>query len=170
MDIRIKQKGRFSMENNGIYREKSLDRIRTPEELNQYLRVTSPGVWMFLLAVVALLVGIFIWAYSGKLTTRVTCGSQVESGKVTVLVRKDDIGSVKVGQEIRINGIVGAVTNIDQTPFPVTDDMLEYLLYMGGLNKGEFVCSVTGSIQVDDGIYSADIITSSVSPFYFITN
>ena len=35
-----------------IFREKSLKRITSPEELGDYLRVTSPTVWMVLAAVI----------------------------------------------------------------------------------------------------------------------
>ena len=38
-----------------IFREKSLKRITSPEELGDYLRVTSPSVWMILAAVILLL-------------------------------------------------------------------------------------------------------------------
>ena len=29
-----------------LFREKNLERLESPEQLNDYLRVTSPGVWM----------------------------------------------------------------------------------------------------------------------------
>ena len=36
-----------------LFREKSLKAIESPEALNDYLRVTSPGVWLVLAAVIA---------------------------------------------------------------------------------------------------------------------
>ena len=36
-----------------IFREKSLKRITSPEELSDYLRVTSPSVWLVLAAVIS---------------------------------------------------------------------------------------------------------------------
>ena len=41
------------MEN--LFRKKSLDRISSPEELHDYLRVTSPSLWMVLAAIMVLL-------------------------------------------------------------------------------------------------------------------
>ena len=29
-----------------IFRKKSLDRISSPEQLNDYIRVANPGIWM----------------------------------------------------------------------------------------------------------------------------
>ena len=38
-----------------IYRQKRLDRISSPEALGDYLRVTSPAVWLILTAIILLL-------------------------------------------------------------------------------------------------------------------
>ena len=48
-----------------IFREKSLERVSSPEELNDYIRVTSPSVWLVLLATVLLLVGMLAWCVLG---------------------------------------------------------------------------------------------------------
>ena len=49
---------------NQIFRKKSVERVASPEQLNDYVRVANPGVWLALAAVLALLVGACIWAYS----------------------------------------------------------------------------------------------------------
>ena len=38
-----------------IFREKSLNKIASPEQMNDYIRVSSPSVWMVLTAVIVLL-------------------------------------------------------------------------------------------------------------------
>ena len=40
-----------------IFRKKSIDRISSPEALNDYLRVTTPTFWLILAAIILLLVG-----------------------------------------------------------------------------------------------------------------
>ena len=47
---------------NGLFRKKSMERISSPEELHDYMRVTSPRLWMILGAIVALLVGFIVYA------------------------------------------------------------------------------------------------------------
>ena len=44
-----------------IFRSETLKRISSPEQLTDYLRVTNPGIWVVLAAVLALLVGFFVW-------------------------------------------------------------------------------------------------------------
>ena len=48
-----------------LFREKSLERISSPEQLDDYIRVTTPSVWLVLIATVILLVGIIIWSFFG---------------------------------------------------------------------------------------------------------
>ena len=48
-----------------LFRKKSMDRISSPEELNDYIRVTTPSVWLVLTATVIILVGTLIWGAIG---------------------------------------------------------------------------------------------------------
>lgn len=48
-----------------IFRQKSIDRVSSPEQLNDYIRVTTPGVWLVLLALVILLLGMLAWSILG---------------------------------------------------------------------------------------------------------
>ena len=48
-----------------IFREKSIDRVSSPEQLNDYIRVTTPTVWLVLLALVILLLGMLAWSIFG---------------------------------------------------------------------------------------------------------
>lgn len=50
---------------NEIFRKKSIEKHSSPEQLNDYIRVTKPSVWIVLLAVIILLVGIMIWSLFG---------------------------------------------------------------------------------------------------------
>ena len=47
---------------NQLFRQKSIDRISSPEELHDYMRVTSPRLWMILGAIVVLLAGFIVYA------------------------------------------------------------------------------------------------------------
>lgn len=48
-------------EQNTIFRKKSLDRVSSPEQLNDYIKVATPGMWLILLAIVIFLVGMIVW-------------------------------------------------------------------------------------------------------------
>lgn len=52
---------------NSIFRKTSLERINSPEQLNDYIRVIRPGAWLVLGAVVLLLAGVLIWSLTGEI-------------------------------------------------------------------------------------------------------
>ena len=51
---------------NGLFRKSSVDRMNSPEQLNEYVRVVRPGVWIVLGAVALLLAGVVIWGVFGE--------------------------------------------------------------------------------------------------------
>ena len=58
-----------------IFRKKSLERISSPEELNDYIKVTSPPVWIILLAIVVILVGVLSWGVLGTVDQELADGT-----------------------------------------------------------------------------------------------
>lgn len=71
-----------------LYREKSLERISSPEQLNDYLRVTSPSVWIILAAIVILLAGLLVWSSVATIESYVSGTAEVKDGVMTI--RFDD--------------------------------------------------------------------------------
>ena len=47
--------------NQQLFRKSSIDRVSSPEQLNDYIKVTNPGVWLVLAAVIVLLMGACVW-------------------------------------------------------------------------------------------------------------
>ena len=50
-----------------IFRKSSIDRVSSPEQLNDYIRISNPSVWMVLAAVIVLLAGVCVWGIFGHL-------------------------------------------------------------------------------------------------------
>ena len=59
-----------------IFRQKSMERVSSPEELNDYIRVTTPSVWIVLAALVLLLVGLLSWSIFGRVTVQTENGTE----------------------------------------------------------------------------------------------
>ena len=55
-----------------LFRKNSMEQITSPEQLNDYLRVTSPAVWVVLVAVILLLAGFLVWASFANIDSYVT--------------------------------------------------------------------------------------------------
>ena len=48
-------------EQTSLFRKESVESIQSPEQLNDYMRVTNPSVWVVLIAVIVLLAGMLVW-------------------------------------------------------------------------------------------------------------
>ena len=62
------------MESKQIFRKKSIERVSSPEKLDDYIKVTTPSVWIILAATVALLAGMIIWGVFGKIEVNTPSG------------------------------------------------------------------------------------------------
>lgn len=71
----------------GIFRKVALDRLSSPDQLDQLLRVTNPTGWVALCAVAALLCAAVSWGLAGSIPVVVEGqGVVLEGGAVTELV------------------------------------------------------------------------------------
>ncbi len=128
-----------------LFRKKSLDRIASPEALNDYLKVTNPSTWMILGAIVVLLLGMIVWAFLGNLNTYVTGDAVASSGNVNALFIDEDAEYIREGQTIMIGEKSSNVREIAFDEF--------------GRAK------VEASMDVPDGEYRAKIVIEQITPF-----
>lgn len=153
-----------------IFRKSSIDRVSSPEQLNDYIRVSNPGVWMILAAVIVLLIGICVWGIFGRLETKIAAAGTCENGVLTCYVTEENAAKIKSGMTVNVDGNALSITNISAKPIAVNADMDEYLLYLGGFSEGDWLYEVTANAALSDGTYKAEIVTESVSPMSFILN
>ena len=99
-----------------IFRKKSLDRISSPEQLNDYIRVANPGIWMILAAVIILLAGVCVWGIFGHLDTKTETVGTAKAGKITCYIKETDIRNVKKGTPAYIDGKEYEIAEISETP------------------------------------------------------
>lgn len=156
--------------NEQLFRKKSVDRVSSPEQLNEYIRVSNPGVWMVLAAIVILLVGVCVWGVFGHLDTTLPTVAIAESGEMTVYVKEADIASVEKGMTVLIGDTECEITEISAQPVAVDGTFTDYALHVGGLQVGEWVYAVTVSGEFADGVHSAEIVIESVAPMSFVLN
>ena len=78
-------KRQFRKDKDGkkIFREKIMERVSSPEQLEDYIGVTSPGMWMVMGAVVLLLAGVCVWGIFGRLDTVIKAPAVVKDGTIT---------------------------------------------------------------------------------------
>lgn len=160
--------------NGQLFRKSSIQRISSPEQLDDYVKVSSLGVWMVLLAVIILLVGVCVWGIFGHLDTRLDSAGTCEDGGLTCYVRESDIEAVRkaagAGMELAVAGQSFQIVDIGTAPVAISQDADDYLLYLGGFHPGEWVYEVKAKTTLPDGIYEVFMITERISPMSFLLN
>lgn len=153
-----------------LFRKVSMDRISSPEQLNDYIHVSNPGIWMALSAVIALLVGVCVWGVFGHLESTVDTAGICESGVFTCYVTGEKVEQIMTGMTVHVDDTSFAVTGISTKPIAVSDGMDAYLQYLGGFTQGEWLYEITANAALADGIYPAQIVTESIAPISFLLN
>lgn len=120
----------------------------TPQGLDDYIHVTSPGTWIILLAVIVFLSGVCIWGMNGKLESIRTMPAQVENGTTVCYADSSTVVEIKEGMTVRIGTISGTVTAVSATPVKVTGDMDHYLLDQGDMQEGDWAYPVEAKVDV----------------------
>ena len=64
--------------NESIFRQKSLERISSPEEIDNYMKVTRSSLWLTLGVIVLLLAALILWSVTARIeATTVSDGQTV---------------------------------------------------------------------------------------------
>ncbi|MBQ1537235.1 MAG: hypothetical protein IIZ73_02800 [Ruminococcus sp.] len=135
-------------QNSGIFRKKSIERISSPEQLTDYLRVTNPGIWVLLAAVITLLGGLFAWSMTGSLETLADGVAVVEDGQAQIMVIDSGRGEIRSGMTVRVGGEEYSIATVE------SDDYGRTVAY--------------APIDKTDGRYDVKIVTESIHPIKFL--
>ncbi len=127
-----------------IFREKALEKISSPEQLNNYLKVTNPAVWMILAAVILLLGGLLAWSAVGELETTVDAVAYVENGTALITMSGSRVDS---GMTVRIGSHEYEIATVE---------------------RNEYMTAAQFPVTLADGKYDADIVVERISPIKFL--
>lgn len=131
-----------------LFRKKSIDRISSPEKLDEYLKVSTPHLWLVTLAVLVLLVGVLVWASVDTLETKINTVASIQDQTVEIVLTGSDAEKVKAGMTVRIG---------------TSEAIIEQVKY------DEFDRAIAiGSTDIEDGNYKAEIVVESIHPIRFL--
>lgn len=153
---------------NTLFRQSTLERLNSPEQLNDYIRVARPGVWLVLGAIVLLLTGVIVWGIFGTVSSTVTVGLQAENSTAVCYVSAEDAAQLSAGMPVSVAGKeAGRIASISTTPTRV--EAVSYALSLSGLTEEAYVCEVTvQGTGLADGVYRAEITLEQLHPASFV--
>ena len=131
-----------------IFRQESIDRISSPDELNDYLKVSTPNLWIALIASIILLIGCLVWACQDTLETKIETVASVSNHYAQIVLTGSDAEAVEEKMDVRIGDVT---TKIDHL---MVDDF-------------DRVIAVFDT-ELPDGNYKAQIILESIHPIQIL--
>ena len=131
-----------------VFRKKAMDRISSPEQLSEYLRVTTPGVWIVLASIVLLLTGILVWSAVGVLETTKEARAVVSDGKASVAVVSADDDELKTGMTLRVASEEYIISELEEDDYGRT--------------------VAIARVSLPDGTYDAKIVVEEIHPISFL--
>ncbi len=123
---------------NPIFRKKSLDRISSPEALDDYLRVTTPAIWLILTAVIMLLAGMLTWTHIASSDSFAAGRARVEKGEMYIKFDNE-----QVAQNVQS----GMIVNAGETQSRITSVSTD--------SSGQVVA--LAPTELADGFYAVDV-------------
>ena len=133
-------------EQQSIFRKKTLERISSPEQLTDYLRVTNPGIWVVLVAIILLLMGVLAWAAIGTLET--TTEAKVVVTNHTAQVVSSGTSTVKEGMILRVSAEETVIASVQTDEYGRTIGLTE--------------------LNLPDGSYDGTLVTDQTKPISFL--
>lgn len=135
-------------DNQTLFRKKAMARISSPEDLTSYLRVTSPGMWIVLAAVIALLVGVFAWSAVGTLETSVDATAIVQNHTAQIVAADQRADTIQAGMPLRIASQEFVIASVDYDEYGRATAYAE--------------------VSLPDGSYDATVVVEQTRPIEFL--
>lgn len=152
------------MQKNLLFRKKAMDKIASPEQLNDYLRGTNISLWLILGAVIILLSGFGIWGVFGRLETRVDVIAISWNGEIEAFVNEKDISGISVGQKVYVDGEEHKVLSISNEVVSAEAHFSNDMVHLERLTEQDmyYVLDLSGSLP--EGAYDAAIVKEEYPP------
>ena len=150
---------------NKLFREKSLEAIESPERLNDYLHVTSPGVWLILAAVIMILIGGILWGILGRIPTTARLAVTMNDGQALCYVPYDQLDKIMKQHTVTVEGQEYPLNKTADTEvLIISEETNPYIRVAGRLNIGDVVVRVPLSGTLAEGVYTGSVVTENLRP------
>lgn len=155
---------------SSIFNKKAAEKLRSPDDLDKYVRVTSPSAWAVIAACAALLLGLLAWGVFGAVSTSVSATGACIDGTAVCLLSAEDVAKVKPGDTANVGGEQLKVADVASVPFSRDEAHSElgsdYLVSALMQDDWAYLVTFEGSADgLAEGVpLTVDITTERVAP------
>lgn len=175
-----------------LFREKSMEKVTSPEQMNDYIKIAGPGVCLVMAAVLVFLACLWIWAAAGTLDMTVESWGIGDGSILYCYLDEEEIQYVQEGMPVRTSRGEGTVMDAARIPddygmmaermggegmvhaLRIPNNAWRYLVTISMDISGEDRTSQEDSVSEEDGISEevteVSIVTGQISPLAYIFN
>ena len=166
---------------NKLFKKSSMERIASPEKLNDYIQVANPASWMVIIAALALLLGMLAWGLLGQLSESVTFQGYIRDGELHCYAPGSLAKVLKAGMEAELRPFggddegtyAGVITHVADQPKSydeaVKDIRSDYLQSVLGISGWNIEVVVDTDAQLYDGmVYVISVVTDTYRPIELV--
>ena len=169
------------MDKQSIFRRESLDRVESPEQLDAYIKVSHPKVWLIMAALLVAVISVIVWSVVGSLPQTMTVkGITVGSNVINCYECVENANTNLIGCKANITlpdgrSISGKVEAVSQNPYSqeeiraeISEDWLADNVLDGNYS---YEVRVIAEEDIPSNMLATVIITTAeMKPIQFILN
>lgn len=149
--------------------QKPKDTIQSVDQLDSYIRVANPSIWLGLGAIVIFLIGIVIWGIFGTIQTTIEIPVEVTEESVIGYLPVTESEEVSPGDVVMIENQTGKVESSSTHARQIDETTTQEVLYFGSYSIDDYYYPVTIEIEnLEPGVYEAKVVVESIAPIYFL--
>ena len=135
-----------------LFRKQSLDKIRKPEELTEYLKILNPKLWILLVSIALLLAGTIVWGIFGRIAITVETDVHVKDGDISCSIADESSSHIAEGMTVK---------------YADTEAVIKEIISDG---KNGYECRLDADKALPNGYYDGKIYIDNLRPISFILN
>jgi len=159
----------MSEKNTQIFREKSLQRVSSPEDLDKYIKTTTPSLWLLLASIVVLLVGVIAWGVLGKIEVKNDVGVSVNGGKGVSYIQEASYDKISDKTFIKCEDKEYKIDKVEG-PYEFDETSDAYLAHGANLVDGDWYYIAKYNTDLQNGDFKGSVVFETISPISFIIN
>lgn len=161
---------RCNIMGNDIFREKSLNKIKSPENLNEYIKVASPGMWMIIIAILFVVIGGLAWCVFANITTSKDIALVIDDNGSFLYISEKNVSDIKEGMEVVINekSYILKDSEGEIRKLEAQDDKDSIILHALNVDEDGWYSLYELKTDLSNGVYAGKIVLEKIKPIDFI--
>ena len=157
-----------------IFNRKATEKLRSPDDLDKFVQVTNPSIWVVLGACVALIAGLLAWGALGSVTTSVSTTGVAENGQALCFLAAEDAAKVREGDLAYVGDEQMVVAEVSAVPLSRNEagEILSSDYLVSTLMNGDWAYKVTfnGNVpKLAQGVpLTVSITTERIAPISLV--